>query len=125
MRHHVQWTAPATMQGPAPAILRFATDSFMDEFHRVLETDPSKLAGLEAQFETWRGPGSLTPAVPEPTASASRLERKLARMRGSAERRLSMFGLPSGTALADPPPAATGLPRRLLKLYQPAHQRFY
>jgi hypothetical protein len=126
MRHHVQWTAPATMQGPAPAILRFATDSFMDEFHRVLETDPSKLAGLVAQFETWRGPGSLAPVVPEPTASSSRLERKLARMRGSAERRLSMFGLAGGTAVADPPPAAPGSPRpRLLKLYQPAHQRFY
>lgn len=126
MRHHVQWTAPATMSGPAPAILRFATDSFMDEFNRVLETDPSKLATLEAQFETWRGPGSLTAAVPEPTQSSSKLERKLARMRGSAERRLALFGLSSGTAVMDVPDLEPGsAPRRLLKLYQPAHQRFY
>jgi hypothetical protein len=126
MRHHVQWTAPATMRGPAPAILRFATDSFMEEFTRVLETDPSKLAGLEAQFETWRGPGSSTPAVAEPSASTSRLEQKLARMRGTAERRMSLFGMSSGTALQDAPILAPGSPRpRLLKLDQPAHQRFY
>jgi hypothetical protein len=126
MRHHVQWIAPATLRGPAPAILRFATDSFMEEFNRVLDTDPSKLAGLEAQFETWRGPGSLAAAVPEPATSASRLERKLARMRGSAERRLSMYGLSSEAAVAEAPVLAPGSPRpRLLKLYQPAHQRFY
>ncbi len=126
MRHHVQWTAPATMLGPAPTILRFATDSFMEEFNRVLETDPSKLAGLEAQFETWRGPGSLTPAVPEPPESSSRLERKLARLRGSAERRLGLLTGSAATALQEPPPAPPGSPRpRLLKLYQPAHQRFY
>jgi hypothetical protein len=126
MRHHVQWIAPATMRGPAPAILRFATDSFMEEFNRVLETDPSKLAGLEAQFETWRGPGSLTPAVPEPPAMTSRLQRKLERMRGSAERRLALYGLSGGAAVADAPAPAVGSTRpRLLKLYQPAHQRFY
>jgi hypothetical protein len=126
MRHPVQWTAPAPMRGPAPAILRFASDSFMDEFNRVLETDPSRLAGLEAQFETWRGPGSPAPAVPEPIGSLSRLEHKLARLRGSAERRLSAFGMSSGTALLDASPSAPGSTRpRLLKLYQPAHQRFY
>jgi len=126
MRHPVQWTAPATMRGPAPAILRFATDSFMDEFHRVLETDPSKLTGLEAQFETWRGPGATAPAVEEPIETSSRLERKLMRLRGSAERRLSLFGMSAGTALAERPLPVPGSPRpRLLKLYQPAHQRFY
>jgi hypothetical protein len=114
------------MRGPAPAILRFATDSFMDEFHRVLETDPSKLTGLEAQFETWRGPGATAPAVEEPIETSSRLERKLARLRGSAERRLSLFGMSAGTALAERPLPVPGSPRpRLLKLYQPAHQRFY
>lgn len=126
MRHHVQWTAPATMRGPAPAILRFATDSFMEEFNRALETDPAKLAGLEAQFETWRSPGSSAPAVPEPLASSSKLERRLTRLRGSAERRLALFSLSSGAAVEDAPPAAGGSAQpRLLKLYQPAHQRFY
>jgi len=126
MRHHVLWTAPTTMRGTAPAILRFATDGFMDEFHRVLETDPSKLTGLEAQFETWRGPGSTAAAVPEPMGLSSQLERKLARLRGSTERRLSLFGRGPATALDDGPPATSGTTRpRLLKLYQPAHQRFY
>jgi hypothetical protein len=106
-----------------PAILRFATDSFMEEFNRVLETDPSKLSTLEAQFETWRGPGTALPVVAEPTRTTTQLERKLTRMRGSAERRLAMFGMSSGTAVADAPPPAG--PSRLLKLYQPAHQRFY
>lgn len=122
----MQWTAPATMRGPVPAILRFATDGFMEEFNRVLGTDPSKLASLVAQFETWRGPGSLTPAVAEPAGSSSRLERKLARMRGNADRRLSMFGLSGGVAVDEAPTPAPGTPRpRLLKLYQPAHERFY
>jgi len=136
MPHHVQWTAPAPMWGRSPdltearrrvfgrpAILRFATDSFMEEFNRVLETDPSKLSTLEAQFETWRGPGTALPVVAEPTRTTTQLERKLTRMRGSAERRLAMFGMSSGTAVADAPPPAG--PSRLLKLYQPAHQRFY
>lgn len=145
MRHQVQWTAPAPLLGRAPdlsetgrialrrpAILRFASDSFMEEFHRALETDPSKLAGLEVQYETWRGPGVSAPAVPQPARGASRMEQKLARMKVSAERRLSMFGGPGGVALAEPP-ATTVVTvdrdqtsaTRTLKLYQPAHQRFY
>lgn len=148
MRHQVQWAAPAPMWGRAPdlaetgrvalrrpAILRFASDTFMDEFHRTLETDPSKLASLEAQYETWRGPGVSTPAVPEPVRGASRLEQKLTRLRVSADRRLVMFGASgsagAGAALAERPvtvsPAIgskTSAPPTL-KLYQPAHQRFY
>src|SRR5437899_2401547 len=104
MAHHVQWTAPAPFWKRAtdltdsaraaarrPAILRFASDSFMEEFHRALDVDPSKLASLEAHYETWREPRGSSPAVPPPLRATSRLHQKIARMKVSAERRVSMF----------------------------------
>ena len=44
-----------------PVILRFATDTFMDDFAQLLETDPSRLLELVAIPETWRGPVRLSP----------------------------------------------------------------
>src|SRR5262245_29879197 len=144
MAHHVQWTAPAPFWKRAtdltdsarlelkqPAILRFANDSFMEEFHRALEMDPSKLTTLEARWETWREPRASGPAVAAPDRATSRLQQKVARMRVSAQRRVSMF-TSGGVALAEPPGpvgAAASAEKtdtsQKLKLYQPAHQRFY
>ena len=39
-----------------PAILRFATDMFMDDFLAMLENDPARLVEFIARPETWRGP---------------------------------------------------------------------
>ena len=139
MRHHVQWTAPAPFWGNAPdssegarlgmrrpALLRFASDAFMDEFNQALETDPPRLRNLEARYETWKKPAGSSAAVPAPTRAVPTLEKRLARLRLSADRRLARLTSAGATATAlieadteadaDEPP---------LKLYQPAHQRYY
>lgn len=70
--HTVQWVTasplwPDVLQGqPAdattrarmrrPALLRFASDSFMDDVAAVLADDPGKLADLEARPESFRPP---------------------------------------------------------------------
>ncbi|HZT75359.1 MAG TPA: hypothetical protein VFA27_01780 [Vicinamibacterales bacterium] len=147
MAAHVQWSAPSPFWKRAseltdatrlamkqPAILRFATDTFMEDFNRTLDVNPSKLPTHEAQYETWRNPAGSAPAVPPPAKSTSMLQQKVARAKANAERRLSMFSSSTGVALADPPSASTSsasntsaatATAKTLKLYQPAHQRFY
>ena len=136
MRHDIQWTAPPPFWGRSPdlsetgraalrspALLRFASDAFMEEFNRTLESDPSKLTDLEAQFETWRGPQAASAAVPELEQPIPAVRRNLARLKVAAERRIARA---SAVAVLDPPPLPATQPRpRRLKLYQPAHQRFY
>ena len=132
---HVQWTAPsplwesiANATDPAvrqtlgqPAILRFASDTFMDELLAMLDNDPAQVRDLVAQPETWRGPtpptsaSLLTPALP-----MSRLARRLQRVRRVTER--------TSSGRAAPPPttgAEADVAQLPLKLYQPAHQRYY
>jgi hypothetical protein len=134
--HQVRWMAPSPLWPEAasaatpearlalnqPAILRFAADSFMEDFLKIAETDPAQLNGLVAQPETWRGP-TLPPkatALLEPAEPVSSFARKLKRQRLVAYRSHngSALGLLSG-------PAAQGRPPATLKLYQPAHQRYY
>ncbi|HEY6190262.1 MAG TPA: hypothetical protein VIW80_21600 [Pyrinomonadaceae bacterium] len=139
MKDIAQWTAPSPLWAAAagdtadpsrtvfrqPSILRFATDSFMDELMALLESDPSKLADYLAQPETWRGPQVSPPPPPRLTGFELRLER----LRLAAERKVlgkaigSALPVPSGSMAL----AATKQARAAnqLKLYQPAHQRFY
>jgi hypothetical protein len=42
----------------SPAILRFATDTFMQDLQSVLANAPETLRGYVAQGETWRNPGA-------------------------------------------------------------------
>ena len=143
IEHQVQWTAPSFLWAETanatnpevrqtinqPAILRFATDSFMDEFLAVLETDPTQLSGLVAQPETWRGPTPPPPAAAllEPTGPRSSLARKLSRMRLAVGRSRNLPA--SGVSTDDGTSAnsAQGRSRHTttLKLYQAAHQRYY
>jgi hypothetical protein len=140
MEDQVQWTAPAPLWPEAagaaqenvrralqqPAILRFNSDSFMDEFMTMLEADPSRLDGYLAQPETWRGPAPS----PEPVTPLPAFLRKMKRLRDTASRQLEQT---STTALAKQQsvftalaaPAGTGGTTAQLKLYQPAHQRYY
>ena len=129
----VQWTTPAPLWSSVtnleadkrqffrqPAILRFATDTFMNDFLGLLETDPGRMNEFIAQPETWRGP-STTPvlaAVNRLPLFAKRLNRsRLALLRAadasgtSAPRSVAAATLPAGQSP--------------LKLYQAAHQRFY
>lgn len=79
-----------------PAILRFTNDTFMEDFLAIATTDADRLSEWRVQKETWRKP------APTPRLN------------------------PAGAALL--PGAATGDPElddQPLKLYQPAHQRYY
>jgi len=67
--HEIVWTQPSPLWGDprpgprtaeragfeTPSILRFNTDSFMEEFVGLLATDPSRLAEYRVRPETWRG----------------------------------------------------------------------
>ena len=119
----MQWITPVPLwenkgnQGAdtlhRPAILRFATDTFMDDFMTLLETNPGRMKEFIARFETWRGP-SLTPAIDsfdKLPAYAKRLTRARMALRGQA-------GTSSQVSASDSGQSS-------LKLYQPAHQRFY
>jgi hypothetical protein len=134
--HQVQWTAPSPLWPEAasaptaegrralgqPAILRFASDSFMEDFLRIMETDPAQLTGLVARPETWRGPTPPPQATSllEPAAPMSSFARKLNRSRLVAERsrNASAVALVAGNGSE----SAQGPP---LKLYQPSAQRYY
>src|SRR5438067_6240317 len=130
MPHVVQWTAPAPMWTPArqregpdatarfrrPAILRFATDDFMEQLVAMLATDPTRVGELEARPETWRDPlGTAATAIGAPATSREKL---LARMRVAGVRKLAL----AAGVMPTPPTSTTTKP---LKLYQPAHQRYY
>lgn len=125
MEHPVQWTAPsptwhtltgtaATAPSPAftrPTLLRFATDSFMDDYTGTLDVDPLRLAEFTARPETWRGPSGAV----QPTAPAPLFARALQRRRLASERTATAVAL-AEPVVAEPP---------VLKLYQPSHQRYY
>ena len=113
----VTWAAPRPLwssgggRGLAPSILRFASDDFMERLIAVLENDPGRIGDYVARPETWRTAigedvvADLVDRVPLPAAmKRARLATRL-------------------KAAPAPPPA----PRadRVLKLYQPAHQRYY
>ena len=129
MEGHVEWTMPAplwpTSGDPAipanrlrfrtPAILRFATDTFMQDFMNLLNTQPNRLPEFVAAPETWSSP----PSEPAPATQLSGMMLTLHRARTRAMEKLQSRGVPViGQALL---PALT----RPLKLFQPAHQRFY
>ena len=127
--HNVQWMAPAPFwaapvakeETPGqnglsrPAILRFASDDFMAHYLAVLERDPKKLKGLIAEWETWREAPSAPPsqALLEPAKPQSALAKKLERLR--IAKISSVFANKQHESSKE----------YRLKLYQPAHQRFY
>ena len=122
---HTTWMAPSPLWREArsagdvdglhtPALLRFATDSFMDDFVGLLESEPSRLGELRAVAETWRGP--VAPLVP--AASTPNFKRRIDR------RKQVLTAGGNGLALAKKASPA-GDTSKHLKLYQPAHQRFY
>src|SRR5438874_3735807 len=126
-QHIIQWATPSPLweeligdgsTRPAgfgvPAILRFATDDFMQDYLDILSTDPKKLGEFRAVPETWRG--RLTqPAIPTPARSFALSFQR----RGSILKRTDGVTGAKATSSND----TEELPR--LKLYQPAHQRYY
>jgi hypothetical protein len=142
MRHEVQWVAPAPLWPEAaagasedvrralrrPALLRFAGDDFMDELMALIEHDAPRLGEYLARPETWRTP---TPA-PSPVERGPEFVRKISRLRLAADRKVNQLsGLTpakvqaSGAASSAIAAASIAAATQPLKLYQPAHQRFY
>jgi hypothetical protein len=127
---HIEWTSPAALWDEfngsttaeqrrifrTPAILRFASDSFMQDFLGLMEAQPQRLGELLAAPEKWSSP--LASVTPPPPASGLRL--RLAQARNTAVRRLeARKGIVRATAWNDAPQ------QQPLKLYHPAHQRYY
>lgn len=149
MKDQIQWAAPSPLWAEVagstdavvrlalrrPAILRFATDSFMEEFAALLESESSRLGEYIALPETWRAPA----VTPEPTAQAPEFVRKLNNLQLVAGRKLNQLsGLTPAKVIAPETAGAvttvasraissaiTAADQKPLKLYQPAHQRFY
>lgn len=135
MKDFVQWTTPSPLWETAisrstaqlrraelsrPTILRFATDSFMEDFLKMTENDPKRLDQYIAQPETWRG---ISP-MPEPLNPAPAFARNFNRLGLiSTRKKAKSSGLTqTSNKFTDLANKATSNP---LKLYQPAHQRFY
>src|SRR5262249_25160166 len=130
LERHVEWTSPATLWDHfngvtstaqrrifrTPAILRFASDSFMDDFLAMMKEDPRQMSGLLATPEKWRAP-------PRDVAPPPRKEGLVGRRqapRTAAVRKLEGGQLPMRAGTWNQ--ADTEL---ALKLFQPAHQRYY
>jgi hypothetical protein len=132
MERHIEWTSPAALWDHvgstpdannrrifrAPAILRFASDSFMPELIDMMNVDPHRMHELLAVPETWSAPPSATASVTPPsglrlmlTRARNAAVRKLEARSGAVTRRTSVWNAPSDA--------------KPLKLYQPAHQRYY
>jgi hypothetical protein len=130
---HIEWTSPAALwdefNGPTtaeqrrifrtPALLRFASDGFMQDFMGLMAAQPQRLGELLAVPEKWTSPlASVTPPAP-----LSGLRLRLAQARNSAVRRLeARKGAVRTTAWNT---GNEGPPQQPLKLFHPAHQRYY
>ena len=139
MKEIVQWSAPSPLwAGIAgsdeavvrdamlqPAILRFATDSFMDDFINMMQNDPGRLGDFLALPETWRGP--LAPPAPVSTVSPFLLKQARSRFLPTRTKQelMRISAGPLETTLKGESVLGQGPTPSLLKLYQPAHQRFY
>jgi hypothetical protein len=132
MEAHVAWTSPAALwhqyrssvtTAPqrrvfsTPAILRFTSDAYMQEFLDLMQTAPHQMSQRLAVPETW------TQRVPDPAPIVPKrgLLGKLERARATvvqklAARQLALVRPGPWNAAADDPP---------LKLFHPASQRYY
>jgi hypothetical protein len=117
----VRWLAPSpfwnTRAGDAigrPRILRFTSDSFMDQFLALMRYDPQRLEEWLAEPETWRLP------LPQPaSAKALAVAQPVSELRRRVLKRSNGGDTPPGPRQGD------GAEALELKLFQPAQQRFY
>lgn len=134
--HPIQWqspeplwarfgaTADTAVTAPdqfRPAILRFATDDFMEHMMDTLTHDPAQIGSFLARPETWRTP----PVADEPDRAGRvampRIVQALARSL-KLKRAKTPLQAVEATASVEEKKQARSLP---LKLYQPAHLRYY
>jgi len=136
IRHELGWLSPGPMWGAfgdlgnadrrcrfaRPAILRFATDGFMEELAGTLALHPEKLAEWEARWETWERP-MASPSAAEQAPRNEPLSRRavqLFRMPALLARGARRNG-PAVSPVQEP----DSDPEHRLKLFQPVQNRFY
>jgi hypothetical protein len=127
---HVDWTAPAALwnqfDGPAnaeqrnifrtPAILRFATDAYMDELMALMKSDPHAIAQRLAVPEKWSKPVSEAAPVRPKRGLIGQIERA---------RTIAVRKLQAREELVRSHAWNFASAQEPLKLYQPAAQRYY
>src|SRR5438105_2253715 len=80
----VQWQAPNPLWGEfsrqhdfaslrRPALLRFASDRFMQDLQSLLQSSPQRLRDYVAQGETWRAPAAGLGAAPQQSGTPLKL----------------------------------------------------
>lgn len=133
--HETFWAGPAALwmgylggtgaapreNFPAPAILRFNSDSFMEDLMALLEKDPARVAELVARPETWRG----LVATPDADGALQPQPPKTVRERQAERRAVARAGQTRAAKVKSTLAQASAQGAPLLKLYQPAHQRYY
>jgi hypothetical protein len=105
-----------------PTILRFNTDNFMDELLSVMNYYPESLAEWKAQPETWR-----EPMPSPPTAAKVKIAQPISQFKINQTQQIKSIGASLRAASISPVNSVvqTSLDDKPLKLYQPAHLRFY
>jgi hypothetical protein len=96
-----------------PALLRFSTDTFMQDFQALLAQNPQAIDSLIAQPESWRFPAAGLPPLTGSGISSSSVSTG------------STSTASTGAAAANSPESEADVPPTNLKFYQPAHARFY
>jgi hypothetical protein len=103
-----------------PALLRFDSDEYMQQVLAALEHDPASLGDRIARPETWRLPPGELPDLVE-RVPLPKFAKALARLRRNEQPRTEVAAPVAQLATKE-----NGVDRTLpLKLYQPAHQRYY
>ncbi len=134
--HPVQWQSPqplwsrfgasaataASAEDQArPALLRFATDDFMEQMIGTLARDPAELGRLLARPETWRKPMQDAPDLVE-RMPVPRLAQGALRLNAVKKPKERITAVASTGPVREQALVEREVP---LKLYQPAHQRYY
>jgi hypothetical protein len=135
MNHNVAWQTAQPLWGRfgatqalgatsadqgRPALLRFDSDEYMQQVLAALERDPASLGDRIARPETWRLPPGELPDLVE-RVPLPKLAKTLARLRKDEQPRTEVEAPTAQLATT-----VNGADRTLpLKLYQPAHQRYY
>ena len=134
--HPIQWQAPeplwsrfgitteAAVTAPdqfRPAILRFATDDFMEQMLGTLSRDPAHIGNLLARPETWRMPRAAGETDMVERVALPRIVQTVARRLNLTRAKTTVDSVESAKSVEEKKQNRI-LP---LKLYQPAHQRYY
>lgn len=144
IKHNVQWqgASPLWLQqstagqrianaqlASRPSILRFASDEFMEELMQVLERAPQQLQDYLAQAETWRKPMEKArdlPVEPVETSVAKLLTRTKIQADALKPQKPGLPGIMPGKSISKNIIAQRNeVVEESIKLFQPAHKRFY